>query len=153
MGAGIASCGEWIDAILQLWVQCRGDVGQLILCQGISYVIAPQIGVGLAPRPLTGDHMADAEQGFTYILTPELYLALAGDGWRYRAPAPGEYANWKPLDAYPTRGPFADPEDAIRDAMDNLGIRPSWMWEAMAAGAHPDLGRALMVLHAATSAE
>jgi hypothetical protein len=85
------------------------------------------------------------------LLTPHLYLAETPTGWLYRSPAPGEYANWEPIDAYPTQGPFADPEDAIRDAVVTLGLKPSWLWESMASVSQPELAGALMVLHELTA--
>lgn len=67
-------------------------------------------------------HNADMPDTLSTLLLPELYLAETAAGWRYRAPAPGEYANWQPLDAHPTRGPFATPEEAARDAVATLGL-------------------------------
>lgn len=60
--------------------------------------------------------LLDMPDTLSTLLLPELYLAETSAGWRYRAPAPGEYANWQPLDAHPTRGPFATPEEAVTTA-------------------------------------
>lgn len=104
-------------------MDCLGDVGQLILCHGLTYVVAPQIAVVLLARRVRVQNDAMPET-LSCLLMPSLYLAETTDGWRYRAPAPGEYANWQPLDAHPTRGPFATPEEVARDAVATLGLSP-----------------------------
>jgi hypothetical protein len=147
MGAGVIGYGEWLDAILQLWVQCRGLVGELIPCHGLHYVVAPEVSVLLMPRRAQDMEADITKTEFTYLLTPYLYLALAPDGWRYRAPAPGEYGRWKPLEAYPTHGPFDSAEDAARDATTMLNLRPGTWLDAMEAlGAESQLGRAVTTL-------
>jgi hypothetical protein len=122
-GAGVLDNGPWIDAVLQLWVDCLGDVGQLIPCHGLHHVVAPQIGVLLLSSDVRVQDAAMAEM-ISCLLLPSLYLAETTEGWRYRAPAPGEDGNWQPLEAHPTRGPFATPEEAARDAVATLGLTP-----------------------------
>lgn len=155
MGAGIVGYGEWIEAILQLWVQCRGVVGQQIPCHGLHYVVAPEIFIGFMPRRVQ-ENMANINDTteLTHFASPHLYLGLAPDGWRYRAPAPGEYSRWQPLEAYPTYGPFASAEEAARDAAATLDLRPG-MWQHMAEtiGLDSQLGRAFTTLHTLLSDE
>ncbi|ACY19134.1 hypothetical protein [Haliangium ochraceum] len=127
-GAGITYIGEWLEAILQLWVQCRGVVQQLEPCHGLSYVLAPAVQI-YAIAPGVTVTTTDSPKHFAYMLTPNLYLKETPNGWLYRAPAPGEYANWKPIDAHPTRGPFDTADAAVRDAARTLGLtydRAEW---------------------------
>jgi hypothetical protein len=143
-GFGVGEQGEWISAVLNLWVQCRGKVGQVIPCHGLSYVVAPEIALGfLAQRAYLGLEEQDMHNDeLTHFASPQLYLGRTLDGWRYRAPAPGEYARWRPLEELPTHGPFASAEDAARDAVVMLNLRPGvWLDAAEAMGGQ--IGQAL----------
>lgn len=82
------------------------------------------------------------------ILTPEIYPAETSAGWYYREPAPGGYARWKPIDAYPMQGPFSTAEEAARHAaatLDRSRFRGEWDALAKLEGAGGDAARALMV--------
>jgi hypothetical protein len=153
MGAGIVRTGQWIEAFIQLWAQCRGgDVGQLIDCYGLHFVLAPAVEVwGLSMEQTS---MADEQiKVISYMISPDIYLVETSHGWLYRAPAPGEYGGtWEPIDAYPTRGPFETPEEAARDAVATLGLRPRLPWSPMPTQPGLDgIGRAAAALHAAMS--
>lgn len=127
-GAGVTEFGPWIDAILEFVVQCRGDIGQSVDCHGLNYVLAPKLELQyFSPEGavMTDEHI----KMYEVSLSPELYIARTSIGWLYRAPVPGEYGKWKPIDAYPTYGPFETPEEAARDAAERLNLRPSWLFE------------------------
>jgi hypothetical protein len=110
-GRGIDECGEWIDALLQLWVQCRGDIGQIVRCDGLNYVIAPAVEVlALGQRP---PPMAE----FRYITNGEVYFEHRADGWYYSQP-PARGEEWGP-----SVGPFPEPESAAEEAARALDLR------------------------------
>ena len=141
MGPGILDCGEWIHAILQLWVQCRGIVGQLVPCEKLQSVLVPKIHtVGVR----TDDPMATE---YPFLDSPHLLLYAGPDGWRYRAPILGFRRNVGPTAAY---GPFPTAEDAALDAVTVLGLPSgddSWSEVVEMAGADTDIGRAAALLH------
>lgn len=118
-GRGIRDTGEWIDAILQLWVQCRGDLGQLLACHGLGYVVAPAVRVLAFSMPMSADKL-----GFMYVTNGEVCFERRTDGWYYsRPPAMGEA--WGP-----SVGPFAEPEQVVDAAAQALEL-------------HTDLGQIL----------
>lgn len=149
-GAGVTEFGPWINALLEFVVQCRGDIGQIVDCHGLNYVLAPLLELRYSSPE--GAVMADAPiKTYEVILNPELYIARTSIGWLYRTLQPDE-SKIKPIDAYPTYGPFDTPEEAARDAAERLSLRPSWMWEpvpdeemseALRNTEMPRLGRAL----------
>lgn len=142
-GAGILDCGSWIDAASRLWIKCLGDVGQLVPCLLPNTLLAPAISILVLPVPETGADMPAAIPRGYYLISPELYIAEMEQGWIYRAPVPGEYGKWQPIDAHPTYGPFPTAEEALRDAIDKLDLsRVPWEDWAEAFGEDKALGRA-----------
>jgi hypothetical protein len=83
-----------------------------------------------------------------YLVDPAIYLAETTAGWFYREPAPGEYARWKDIDAYPMQGPFADVEEAARHAAATLDLSRAWgQWETLAKATSGEMGRAIQVMY------
>jgi hypothetical protein len=110
-GRGINDYGEWIDAILQLWVQCRGDIGHLLPCHGLGYVVAPAVRVLGFSMPMSADNA-----GFMYVTNGEVCFERRADGWYYsQPPAMGE--QWGP-----SVGPFAEPEQVVEEAARTLEL-------------------------------
>lgn len=142
-GRGILDYGEWIHAVLQLWVQCRGELFQLIDCHGLHYVIAPAVEViGLSQARRMADKV------LRYYMAPHMYMVGDANGWRWREPAPGEYGRWQEIDAHPTRGPFATAEEALRDAVAALGMpRPTWFEDLAMFGMDTEVAHAAAKLH------
>jgi hypothetical protein len=135
MGAGIYGCGAWVDAILQFWVQCRGDLGQLIDCHRLHFVHAPAIVVlAIGPGPGVGQAVANTfyywQMGDHAFLYDEL-------GWRH-AKLPPRRWNDPPLDLYdgsvPWSRPFASPAELARDAAPHLDR----VWASFGRDIKPD---------------
>jgi hypothetical protein len=150
LGSGVRACGPWIEALLQLAVRCRGSVQEIIDCHGLSYVLLPAIAVvGIAsPSPLAPELSMESEA--TALFTSNLYLYLAGDGWRYKRLSPHDFYQRKfpSLDDRVSFGPFAEPEEAARHAAETLGLPPGPMYAALVASCDPasGIGRAAATL-------
>jgi hypothetical protein len=139
MGPGILSCGEWIAALLQLWVQCRGIVGQIVPCHGLHTALVPKIH-------LVGIRTEDSPVEYPFLDTPHLFLYAGPDGWRYRRAQHGFKSSVSTEDAY---GPFPTAEDAAFDAVTVLGLPASdnsWSEVVEMVGADTDIGRAAALL-------
>lgn len=122
LGIGVGDCDEWIGALLQMLVQCRGIVGQFVDCHGLNWAIVPLVEIGGIGQLRGGGVMADNE--VRYFMVPGLIFMHGSDGWSYaenyaRTPRRGE-----PPPPEPTYyGPFSDPAAAARDFAERLGDR------------------------------
>lgn len=142
-GRGIAECGPWFHALLQLWAQCRGVVGQLVPCSGQTFVIVPQVwvsGIGQVSWA-----MADGDPTlYPFAYTPELYLYADPDGWRYKPVH--AFGNRAVLEATPARGPFTTAEEAAVAAAAEINVSME-TWRALARmEGDSELGRAAALL-------
>lgn len=72
-GRGITECGPWFHALLQLWAQCRGVVGQLVPCSGQTFVIVPQFGYRGSVR--YHGPWPTATRPCTHSRTPQNYIS------------------------------------------------------------------------------
>jgi hypothetical protein len=126
MGAGITATGSWIDALLQLWVKCLGDVGQLVACHSLHYVVAPWIFVqGVAPTQGVDDVSEHAPKSFHYLMFPEVLIFNEGTAWWFQdiRELYGRPGMRELLKEHPRFGPFETPEDVARAASEQLGLR------------------------------
>jgi hypothetical protein len=142
MGPGILDCGPWINAIVSLWVQCHGIVGQLIPCQELGFVLVPKIHtIGVQ----TEGPMADENpKEYLFLDMPELFMYARPDGWWYRAPDRSRKGSAIMQGGY---GPFATAEDAARDAASRWDLSEgNWDDLLEIVGAESELGRAAAVL-------
>jgi hypothetical protein len=97
---------------LQLWVQCHGDIGHLLPCHGLGYVVARAVRVLGFSMPMSAAYNA----GFMYVTNGEVCFERRADGWYYsRPPAMGE--EWGP-----SVGPFAEPEQVLEEAARTLEL-------------------------------
>lgn len=145
MGAGILNCGEWIEAVLRLWAQCRGVVGQLVRCDSQHSVLVPRIHlVGVRTEGPTMAEVSPRE--YPFLDTPELLLYATGEGWWYRADH-RRFRSSSSSSPAAARGPFVTAEEAARDASERMPLPPRFWDDVLeVAGANSELGRAAATL-------
>jgi hypothetical protein len=115
-GAGIVNVGSWIEAILQLWVQCRNHNHRITECHGLHYVAAPYVRlIAISSQP--GFPMAKPT-AFNYITNGETAFLFQNDGWYYQSMV-GAFTDVE----RPMFGPFSTPEEAAREAVVRLQPR------------------------------
>ena len=132
MGLGVRECAAWIDAILQLFVLCRGDLGQEVPCHGLSFEVVPAILLAGLGRFEPGGLMDNGQ--FEYVCISGLVIIHDTHGWRYARQGPARKMG-EPSAALNYSRAFGD-VDALADdiasthgpvsGIDLLEMQPGW---------------------------
>lgn len=146
LGPGVVGCGDWIDAVLQMLVQCRDLLGKVISCHEFGAgALRPAVSVGAISK----DHpyaMSGPPIQFLQIATHVLIYQARDGRWWYKALAPEDFSRVRPfagLEEREAHGPFATPEQAGQGAAAHIDVPLSAIPSGISEVApESDMGRA-----------